>query len=72
MTKRQSHSNNGLESPAPDHRQREEEEQAATRPTTVSTDREPKVEEGAPQKLNDSSNQEDRGASDALMESYNG
>jgi len=71
MTKRQSHSNNGLESPAQEDRQ-QEEEQAATQPTSVSTDREPRVEEGAPQKLNDSSNQEDRGASDALMESYNG
>ena len=71
MTKRQSHPNNGLETPAPEDRQ-QEEEQAATRLTTVSTDREPKVEEGASKKLNDSSNQEDRGASDALMESYNG
>ena len=71
MTKRQNRPNNGLESPVPDTRQ-QDEERTATRPGSFTADHPPKVEEGAPEELSDSSRQEDRGASDALMESYNG
>ncbi len=71
MTKRHTHPENGLESTAPKRPPRDGE-QAPARPTSATSNQGAETEERTPQDLPDSSTRKDRGASDALMESYNG
>ena len=65
MTKRQTHPKNGSETPAPEP----DGEQAPDQPAE---DHKSEVEERASKESTDASIREDRGANDALMESYNG
>ncbi|MEE9216208.1 MAG: hypothetical protein V3U32_02130 [Anaerolineales bacterium] len=65
MTKRQTHPKNGSETVAPEP----DGEQAPDQP---STDHKSEAEEDSSQESSDASIREDGGASDALMESYNG
>ena len=65
MTKRQTHPKKGSETPAPEP----DEKQAPDQPVI---DHKSEVEEHASKESTDASNREDREASDALMESYNG
>jgi hypothetical protein len=71
MTKRKTHPNNGLESSAPKRRPRDGE-QAPAGPDPASTDQQTEAEEMTPRDVDKPSTQEEHGASDALMESYNG
>ncbi len=62
MTKRQTHPKNGSETPAPEPDGKQAPDQ----------DHKSDVEEQASKESTDASIREDRGANDALMESYNG
>ena len=68
MTKRHPHPKNGSETAAPEPRKRDGEQAPYQPPTDQKSD----VEEGAPEGSTDAPIREDRGASNALMESYNG
>ncbi len=71
MTKRQTHPKNGLETSAAEGRQREGEH-APAQPSSASSGHLAEAEEAAQRKANEPSSEEGDGASDALMESYNG
>ncbi len=68
MTKRRTIPNNGPESPAP----QPGEEQALTPPISASPAHQTEEEEMTQQEVDGPSTQEEDGASEALMESYNG
>ncbi len=68
MTKRRTYPSNGLKPSSQEPAQRGDEAPSAL----DSPDHQSEAEEGTPQELNDPSIHEDREASDALMESYNG
>ena len=68
MVKRRTYPSNGPESPAP----QSDEEQALTPPISVSPAHQTEAEEMTQQEVEDPSTQEEDGASEALMESYNG
>ncbi|MFQ5921249.1 MAG: hypothetical protein ACE5M4_00250 [Anaerolineales bacterium] len=71
MSKRRTYPSDGPESAAPQRPQRGEE-QAVTPSASASADHQPEAEEMTQQEVHDASTQEERGASEALMESYNG
>ena len=68
MAKRRTYPSKGPESPAP----QPAEEEALTPPISVSPDHQTEAEDMTEQEVDDRSTQEEDGASEALMESYNG
>ena len=68
MAKRRTYPSKGPESPAP----QPDEEQAVSPPSSVSPTHQTEAEEMTQQEVDDRSTQEEDGASEALMESYNG
>jgi hypothetical protein len=68
MTKRRTLPSNGPKSPAP----QPDEEQALTPPISASPAHQTEAEERTQREVDHPSTQEEDGASEALMESYNG